>query len=132
MRELTECLNTKRKIDKVDDEITELKAKIHSPKNQVITGMPRGGTNENAIERYLIKLEKKEQYKTALLKYQSEQWKNAMQKIPNIEEQVKHLLYIRFMQGLPWKKCANKMNEQYGNWNIGKVFRIYGKINQIL
>ena len=128
MRELEKCLEIKREIEDIDEEIIELKSQIASPKNQVLTGMPRGGNNENAMERYLLKVEKLEQRKTNLLKYQAKKWQIALEKLPNISEQEKFMLHIRFIKGKTWKKCARDLNVKYGNWNINKVFRIYRKI----
>lgn len=131
MKELQECLEAKRYIDKIDERITELKTVIYSPKNQVITGMPRGGNNENAIEKYLIKLEKLKSRKADLLKYQSEQWGIVKEKAGNISEQEQYLLYIRCVEGYSWQKCVSIMQKKYKNWNINKAFRVYGKINKI-
>lgn len=132
MRELQECLNTKRHIDKIDEKITELKVAVYSPKNQIITGMPRSGNNENAIEKYLIKLERLKKKKAELLKQQSELWESIKEKTGDISEQEQYLLYIRCVEGYPWQKCCKIMQSKYGKWNVNKCFRIYGKINKII
>jgi DNA-directed RNA polymerase specialized sigma subunit len=132
VRELQECLETKRRINEIDEKINTLKAAIYSPKNQIITGMPRGGNNENVIERYLIKLEDLKRKKSSLEKHQSEQWEIILQKLSNINEQERHLLYMRFMEGLSWNRCVMIMQKKYINWNLNKAFRVYGKINKII
>lgn len=131
MKELQECLEVKREIERLNERIVEIKAVVFSPKNQIITGMPHGGSGENAIEKYLIKLERLEERKKALYKELSDTWKAAEEKMPNLEEQERYLLYIRFTRGLPWKKCAVEMNKLYGNWNINRVFRTYRKTYNI-
>lgn len=135
MKELDSCLNLRRKINDIDEKIKTLQAAILSPKNQVITGMPRGGNNsDNAIERYLVKLEKLQRLKDNLLSHQKSIWVDIEDKAKaaNIPEQDIYLLYLRFVKGKKWNKCAVKMNKKYGNWNINKVFRIYRRTIDIL
>ena len=131
MKELQECLELKREIERLNEIIVEIKAVVFSPKNQIITGMPRGGNGENAIEKYLIKLEHLEERKKALYKDLSDTWQVAEVKMPNLSEQERYVLYIRFARGLPWKRCAVEMNKLYGNWNINRVFRTYRKTYNI-
>ena len=131
MKELDECLRIYKEIRKIDDKIETLRAAILSPKNQVITGMPRGGNSDNAIEKYLLKLERHNKRKAKLIKNQAEQWQQAKCKFKNdISAQETKMLYMRFVLGYQWKKCAVKLQKEYGNWNINKCFRIYGKINE--
>lgn len=133
MRELQQCLSIKRDIDDINEKITELQAAIRSPKNQIMTGMPHGGgNNDNAIERYIIRLEHLQQKKNALLEYQSKQWNIAMEKAGDLTAQEAHLLSLRCIEGKPWKHCAAIMNKKYGKWSINKCFRVYGRINRII
>lgn len=126
MKELDECLKAKREIDDINEKIDTLRAAILSPKNQVITGMPRGGNNDNAIERYLLKVEKLEKRRTTLINYQLERWELIEDK--NLPEQEQRLLFLRFMLGYSWKKCCARLHEEYGGWNIDKIFRVYRSI----
>jgi hypothetical protein len=131
VKELTECLDTKRKINKKREKIQELRMRILSPKNQIITGMPfGGGSTENAVDKYLVTLERLEKQEKALKNYQKKQWKKACEKIGDISEQNKELLYLRFMKGYQWKKCVIILNDKYGRWSVNKAFYIYGKINK--
>lgn len=134
MKELNECLNTKRQIDEINEKICKLKAIILSPKNQVITGMPRGGNSENAVEKYMIKVEELEDKKRRLAKYQMEQWHYIQTRAENahISYENIRLLFLRFCMGYSWKRCTRQMQEEYGNWNINKVFAIYRKIRKTL
>lgn len=131
MNELKECLELKRQINRIDEKINELKSAICSPKNQVITGMPRGGNNDNAIDKYLIKLERLKKRRANLQKQQSELWETIKRKAGEITEQEQYLLYIRCVEGFPWNKCCMLMQKKYKKWNLNKCFRIYGKINKI-
>ena len=128
MRELDVCLDIRRKITEIDEKISVLRAAILSPKNQVITGMPRSGSSDNQIDRYLIRCEKLSQQKEQKLEQLKGAWEVAENKIPNLTEQEKNLLFLRFVEGCAWKKCAFRMNEKYGSWNINKVFRTYRRI----
>ena len=132
MREFDYCLQIKREIYDIDEEIYELRLKISAPKNQVITGMPRGGNNENAMDRYVMELERLEKKKANLIKQQQKYFNSALQRIPDATEQEICLLRNRFIQNLPWKKCVSAMNEKkvYGKWNINRVFYTYRKINK--
>lgn len=131
MRELNRCLHFVRRIEEIDERICEIRAAILSPKNQRITGMPRGGNTDNAIERYIIQVEKLEGEKENLSQQLTGQWLDLGYTVfKELTAEEKHLLTLRFLKGLPWKKCAKQMNEKYGNWNINKVFRVYGKINE--
>lgn len=128
MRELEECLILKKEIDEIDEKIYEIRVRILSAKNQIITGMPRGGSAENAIEKYLLEVEYQMQKKDNLLERQAKLWHKALKKLPKIQPQEKYLLQLRFIRGLSWKKCEAEMNIAYGNWNSNKIFRIYRKL----
>ena len=131
MKELTECLNIKRKIDEIDEKLYELRAAILSPKNQVITGMPRsgGGVDNNAIEKYIIKAERLEAKREKLKAYQIELWQGIMHKCnkAHIPKKDRSLLYFRFIKGMSWKACTNEMQKRYKKWNINTTFRRYRK-----
>lgn len=133
MKELTECLIVKDKINDINDKIRELRAVISSPKGQVITGMPRGGSNkENAFDKYLIKVERLERQKKDLLKYRDSQWQKAINKLPDITEEEKALLRYRYIDGLPWKKCVVMMNKEYTKWSINRCFQVNRKAHKII
>lgn len=131
MRELQSCLTLKRKIEDVNGKINALRAVIYSPKNQFITGMPKAsGGMDNAIDKYLVKLERLEKRKKDLKGKQINLWKYVRQEATKAElsEQEIKLLYHRFVKGLPWKKVCRALNDAYGNWNINKVFRTYRNV----
>ena len=92
--------------------------------------MPRGGNTENAVEKYLEKIEDLENQKTELISYQYEQWRMAIKKMPQLTKQEKSLLHKHFIKGYSWNKCVSKMNEQYKGWTINKVFSTYRRITK--
>lgn len=138
MRELQKCLLLRRKIDEISDRIYELRAKVTSPKNQIITGMPRGGgSNDNVNERYLIRLEYLIEKRHKLRKYQAKEWIRAKNKIKEYSldtktnfEETANLFFFRYVKGLSWNKCVAKLNTEYGGWNSNKAFRINRKMKQ--
>lgn len=132
MIELESCLELRRKINDIDDKISILRAAILSPKNQVITGMPRSGNTENLIDRYLIRSEMLQIEKEQALNQLSETWNVVQSKTGALTTQEKELLFFRFVEGNAWKKCAYLMNKKYGGWNINKVFSTYRRILKTL
>lgn len=134
MKELDRCLSIRKKIKDIDDKIDTLRAAILSPKNQVITGMPRSGNTENAIERYMLKVEKLEARKQKLLSSQTKLWRRALWKMESAQLTIpeKEMLYFRFVEGLSWKKVTYKLNSKYYGWNESKVFRIYRGLKAFL
>lgn len=131
MRELDECLELKREINKKHNKIVEIEAIITSPKNQIITGMPRSGSNDNAMDRYLIKKEKLQEQKENLQKQLDEKWDYVLSIFAksDITVETAELLQLRFYKGLPWKICVLRLQKKHpkNGWNKNKAFRLYGK-----
>lgn len=129
MYELDRCLELARSINKIDEQIEELECGVKSPKNQVITGMPRGGGGGNQLDMYMIRLERLEKRRDKLRDKQSALWEKACVKFRKGNVDVEHiqLMYYRFELGLKWKKCCDFMAliYPYQNWNINKAFRVY-------
>ncbi len=135
MEELNECLRAKREIDKINDRLEELRLISFAPKIQRLTGMPAGGGNvESATERYIIKAEQWEEKKKRLEEYQEEQWQTFLQKAKKagVAKSATTLLYMRFVVGMPWKKCTECMRKKYDKWNINKTFSTYRKVQRKL
>lgn len=132
MRNLDDCLEKTRKIKEIEEQIEELKSRVMSPKNQVITGMPRGGGGGNQSESYIVKLERLEVRKKKTEEERNELWHKITAAL--CEKSVKatyiQLLQYRFYYGMQWKKCCKLMCEKYpeGHWNMNKVFRVYRQI----
>ena len=123
----------KENFSKIDDKILEIKARVEAPKNQVITGMPRGhGENVNAFDSYLIKLERYEQKKRIKEQQLLELWQVAKDLLSenDIKKENIALLRLRFYKGYQWKVCAKIMAKDYpdSRWNINKCFREYSRV----
>ena len=130
MRELDECLRITRKIAETKEKIEELEALSMSPRNQIISDMPRGGGGTmNAAESYIIRKEKLERQLTLLKEERAEVWKivTDMQHELNQSKKVESMLWFRFCNGYSWKKCVSKLEEKYPaeEWSANKCFRIY-------
>lgn len=135
---LEKCLELNGRIIRTDENIFILKEVAYSPRNQVINGMPRseGG---NALEKYLVKLEK---YKNKRLHLKNElltTWKKAAAIMGDndISAEDIMMMYYRFFKGLAWKQVNNEMQKLYkhSGWNENKCFRVYrcilAKVNNI-
>ena len=135
MLELDECLEVARKIKDIEDDILELESRTMSPKNQIITNMPKGGgSQDSGQDRYLIKLEKLQARKNYWCATLNSKWniaKLALINHANVKDtRTFELLKLRFYYGYPWKKCAARMSEKHSteNWNINKCFRVYRSV----
>lgn len=133
MRELDECLRITREIEKVREKLLIIKAAIQAPKNQIISDLPRGGSNPvNAIEMYLEKAEQFESDLRALKNERAENWETFKQ-IAAAESDVTkediHLMQLRFVRGYSWNKCTAVMRSRHDKkWNANKTFRRYRKV----
>lgn len=131
MYELKECLSATRTIKDVCEEIEEIRSKAMSPKNQIITGMPRGGFSRKSDD-YVVRLERLERICEKMRFKRDDNWNYALKKFrdANIKPEYIQLMMLRFYSGLQWKKCCEIMIESYPdqNWNINKVFRTYRNV----
>ena len=130
MRELDRCLQLAKTIKEKQELIIELKAKTMHPKSQILSDMPKGGSIENEIETYLIKLERLENYVKGLKEKRGKCWNRIVRKLTacNITDpETIKLLFMRFYAGKAWEKCNNEMREHYphSKWNLNKCFRVY-------
>lgn len=132
MHELNEVLEYSRRITEISYRILELEEKCRSPKNQLITGMPRskgcGGTTEDTIAKIEILKNKRMQ----LIAKQGEWWLKAVNILESngISREYIDLMFHRFFIGAKWEECAERMDKEYPgrNWNENKCFRVYRSI----
>ena len=131
MQELNECLNLAREIKEKRELLAEMQYRSISPKNQILSGMPRGGGAQlNQIERNLIQSEKLKKAIRALEHERLETWKCATFRLKKAgvtnDEHIK-LLEMRFFYGFSWKKCNAIVTNLFPNskWDINKCFRVY-------
>ena len=123
-------MNTYQRIEEIKEKILVMELQACSPKSGEITGMPMGGGNaSNPIEMYLERKEKLEGKLDILNEHFKSQWKQAihLMRLADIKRQTRYMMYLRFYQGLPWKKVNATMQEKYPNskWNENKCFREY-------
>lgn len=132
MKKLDECLSKTRRIKELEEQIEELRVSAMSPRNQIITGMPRGGAVGNQSDSYIIKLEWLEKKHDKLKKENDALWDSIVSRLEYKHIRGEHieLLRHRFYRGLQWRKCCSLMSENYpaSNWNMNKVFRVYRQI----
>lgn len=134
MRELNECLRLSRDINEINERLVELRYKILSPKNQIISDAPKGGGGpNNAIEEYIIKSERLEKRKAAITARLDNCWAEALSVFKEREMPKTYisLMWYRFYKAHSWKKCISDMKGQYPDelWNENKIFRIYKTVN---
>ena len=122
---LNECLILRRDIESINERIEELNLRIKSPKNQIITDMPKGNNQQNAIEEYLIKKEKLEKMRFDYNRKISGKWQSVYYKCVNndISKEAIEILRYRFYYGYTWRVCGEMMK-----WNKNKCFRVYRSV----
>ena len=134
MEELYECLRLSREIKEKVEAILELNSRALSPKNQVISDMPKGGGGDmNALDCYLQKKERLEKKKDELCVIRDRHWDKATETFRKngvTNPETITLMWFRFYKGCSWKGCAAKMREKYNNgkWNTNKCFRVYREV----
>lgn len=136
MQKLDECLALTRELKEIDEDILELKTTMVSPKGQIITGMPRGGSPVgNKADDYMVRLERLEEKKKRKTGKREKLWNEAVAVFQknHIKSEYVELMKYRFYSGLQWKVCCDLMCEKYPtqNWNINKTFRAYRQILRI-
>ena len=124
------CLDLHSRIREIDENILILKSKTMSPKNQIISDMPRGGSCRNSIEDYISKIEKLEDRKKEARNTINTLWECSIIVELNrrrAKDETIELLYNRFVNGFTWNKCNEAMKTKYpmNNWNKNKCFRLY-------
>lgn len=122
MRELEKCLELRRKITDISEQIEMLQSRIETPKCQILSDMPKGGSESNSIEEYIIRKERLEQRKRQNENRLASEWRSISTKLKQngVTDDVIELLKYRFYYGYRWKKCAVHMQ-----WNENKCFREY-------
>lgn len=127
---LEQCLDKTRIIKELDEQIAELRARATSPKNQIITGMPRGGGGGNQSERYMERLDRIEARREKARAERSSLWNNIADRMEGMNTEYYSMLRFRFYHGLRWNAVCDNLKETYPNskWNMNKVFRIYRQI----
>ena len=129
MQLFNECLDLRKQITTLTEQLYEIQSVLSSPKNQVITGMPKGKGGESSgfdrlIDRKDLLQEKKEKAENLLCSKWREANKVLIKAGANATD--RELMCYRFYGGFPWKQCTKIMQRKYGStWNENKVFRVY-------
>ena len=129
MQELDECFEIAEELNDHRNKITELKLKTMSPKNQIITDMPKGKGGANSIENYIQRLERLEKIERNIIRKQKSKWAAAKAKLAEkgiTDNETLDMLQERYSNGYMWKFVAVIMKEKYpsNNWNENKCYRV--------
>lgn len=137
MREFEECFELAKKIKDINEDILELKSKVMSPKNQIISDMPKGKGGTNEIESYIIRLERLERIVTGLKLERALKWNTAgviIDACGITDKETLDMLQLRFYHGYSWNRVAAYMKKKYPTkkWNVNKCFRVFRSVLDIL
>ena len=133
---LSNLISINNEIKKIDDRIAEIRERITSPKNQIISDMPKGsGTTENALDNALTKIERLEARKANYYKELALEWlvcEKAFKSCHLTLRQIELLKY-RYYYALQWEQCAIMMKKRHPNelWNENKVYRVRRRFVEI-
>ena len=127
---LDEIAYTVKKIKKINDKIKYLEMKADAPRSSVFSDMPKGGgVAGNPLEQYIVKKEELAEKLTASNARLERLWRKAARQMSDVgvERQTRKMIYLRFVCGFQWEKCAVMLNDKYPNckWNVNKCFRKY-------
>ena len=124
IEELKSCLETRRDIKEIDLKIAELKGKLYSPKNQIISGMPKAMGGGSLIDSGLIRLELMTEKRKKLEANLNKQWENIQIRdtVRYLTETQYELIYLRFYEGSSWKEVMIKLDMSSNK--VFKMFRI--------
>ena len=137
MEKLETCLYLHDRINNINEKIELIKARLYSPKNQVLSGMPHSGNvySDNYAES-IEKLNKLKRIKAELRQELYSIWADYERIMDEIGVQSSHqeLIKQRFYCALSWNKCVKIMQVKYSdeNWNTNKAFRIYRNVRHKL
>lgn len=111
---LDDCFDLRESINDLDKKIQDLQELSYAPKNQVLSGMPKGG-GCNAIEEYIIKLEKYNNRKEILVNRLNELWDKAVDvmKLHDITDENIILMEYHYYWGYSWSECSKKMKKRF-------------------
>lgn len=124
IEELKSCLETRRDIKDLDLKIAELRGKLYSPKNQIISGMPKAMGGGSLIDSGLIRLELMTEKRKKLEANLNKQWENIQIRdtVRYLTETQYELIYLRFYEGSSWKDVMIKLDMSSNK--VFKMFRI--------
>ena len=130
---LDECLALRRYIKQTDEKIAEIEAVLYSPKNQIISDMPKGGGSSNdKVDKLLEKIAKLQRNRERAVRELTNKWLLVIEQLKKCEatESEMQMLKLRFFNALSWKQCARTLDQSIPSekWDENRCFRCYRKI----
>ncbi len=111
-------------IKHIKEEIENLKIRSVSPRQSIISDMPRGGVIENdKMAALMIKFEELEQRYNELLTDLLEKQRLVEESIQSLEPLERDIVRYRYIDGLSWYKIQQKTN-----YSTRTLFRKHGEI----
>lgn len=136
MHELDECLSLAKLIQEKTKNIEEYRYRAMSPKNQVITDMPKSkGSVIGGTDLFLIQVERLEQQKNKLCRQRESYWcmacdifaRSGIKDIQTIE-----LMKYRYYNGLLWQNIIKIMQKKHGNWSESRCYAVHRRVLDII
>lgn len=116
--------HVKNEIGHIEEEITLLRERAMSPRQPIISDMPKGSPIENdKMAALMIKFEELEKKYKNLLDQLLEQQSIVEKLIESLEPFERDLIRYRYIDNLPWFKIQQKLNISQRT-----AFRLHGKI----
>ena len=124
--DLREYRYLRKEMAQLQDQIQSIRSLMLAPKNQVITGMPRGSRKSgDSIGEVLGRVEKLERRYT-------DKYNALLRKCEKIETVIeplscreRALIRYKYFQGLTWEQVALEMN-----YSVDNIYKMHGKILQ--
>lgn len=127
---LSECYELTKQIKELEEKILEIETVLYSPRNQIISDMPKGGGGtESTVDKLLYKLDQLKEKRKEIKQAHAEKWKEISKMLCCCTYDEKMLFKLRFYYGLEWKACSIVMsNETHRKWDENRIFRVYRSV----
>ena len=107
LKELSQLYYLNREIEADKARLEELKAELSSPSGSKITGMPKGSSGENKLERYIAEIVDLEAIISAKITQCLHERNRLERYIADIPDSLTRQIFtLRFINGLSWDACA--------------------------
>lgn len=132
LKELSQLRYLRIEIARNNKKLRELESKTPLP-GQNLTGMPKGGSTQDSISRYV---EDKDDLRAIILAqniqliHEEKRLTRFIEEIP--DSKIRDIFTFYFVDGLKWEDVAAKMNECVNSWkNLSNIcYRYIDKINK--
>lgn len=110
-RELQRYRDLVKECEELEEKIFRLESEISSAKIQVITGMPRGGNNENdKIGAAIAKIETWTNLYWEKVSMMGDEAIKIEKSIETLEPKERRLIRMRYIDGLSWEDICIRLN----------------------